>query len=141
MAWDNTLFLRNDETVWATGDNNYGQLGVGDNTTRYSPIQVILPDGTPLTNVAQVIMDDDSTIFLRNDGTVWATGYNDFGQLGVGDYTNRYNPTQVILPDGAPLTDVAQVIQIGMIWHLISSKRWDCMGHGLYCFWPTGCGG
>ena len=92
MAWGNTLFLRNDGTVWATGSNDRGQLGVGDNTNRYSPTQVILEDGTPLTNVAQVKMTSVNTLFLRNDGTVWATGDNDRGQLGVGDNTDRNNP-------------------------------------------------
>ena len=105
-----TFFLRNDGTVWATGDNNYyGQLGVGDDTNRSNPTQVILEDGTPLTNVAQVNIGENHTLFLRNDGTVWATGSNDYGQLGVGDNTNRSNPTQVILEDGTPLTNVAQV--------------------------------
>ena len=64
---------------------------------------------SPKTNVAQVFNGHGSTIFLRNDGTAWATGRNDYGQLGVGDNTNRSNPTQVILEDGTPLTNVAQV--------------------------------
>ena len=39
------------------------------------------------------------------------------------DTTPTGHPT-----DGAPLTNVAQVI---MGDNHISSKRWDCMGHGL----------
>ena len=101
---------------------------MGDDTGRSNPTQVILEDGTPLTNVVQVLKGEN-TPFLRNDGTVWATGYNDYGILGVGDNTNRNNPTQVILEDGTPLTNVAQVL---MGWNntSISSRRWDCMGHG-----------
>ena len=46
----------------------------------------------PKTNVAQVIMggydygnySTYSTLFLRDDGTVWATGENDHGHLGGG---------------------------------------------------------
>ena len=32
---------------------------------------------------------------LRNDGTVWAWGHNDSGQLGDGSYTDSHFPVQV----------------------------------------------
>ena len=35
------------------------------------------------------------TIALKNDGTVWAWGYNDYGQLGDGTYGKRTTPVQV----------------------------------------------
>ena len=35
------------------------------------------------------------TIALKQDGTLWAWGYNNDGQLGLGDTTNRSTPTQV----------------------------------------------
>ena len=36
------------------------------------------------------------TMILKNDGTLWATGKNNFGQLGIGNYTNKSSFTQVI---------------------------------------------
>ena len=35
------------------------------------------------------------TLILENDGTLWGCGDNNHGQLGLGDYTNRYTFTQV----------------------------------------------
>jgi len=35
------------------------------------------------------------TLAIRTDGTLWVWGRNEFGQLGLGDGTNRLIPTQV----------------------------------------------
>nr|WP_148282310.1 RCC1 domain-containing protein [Corallococcus coralloides] len=34
--------------------------------------------------------------FLRQDGTVWAWGWNDYGQLGDGTTTDRLTPVQLL---------------------------------------------
>jgi alpha-tubulin suppressor-like RCC1 family protein len=41
-------------------------------------------------------------MFVKTDGTLWAMGYNNYGQLGDGTTTNRSTPAQVA-------TGVAQV--------------------------------
>jgi alpha-tubulin suppressor-like RCC1 family protein len=38
---------------------------------------------------------DNHTLSLQKDGSLWAWGYNDFGQLGLGDNTRRLTPVQV----------------------------------------------
>ena len=38
---------------------------------------------------------DDHTLALKNDGTLWAWGANDYGQLGLGDTARRLSPAQV----------------------------------------------
>ena len=35
------------------------------------------------------------TVAIKSDGTLWAWGYNGYGQLGLGDNTDRNTPTQV----------------------------------------------
>jgi len=35
------------------------------------------------------------TIAISNDGTLWAWGYNDSGQLGDGTYVNKTVPTKI----------------------------------------------
>ena len=35
-------------------------------------------------------------MYLKSDGSVWATGENSKGQLGDGTTTNRSNPVQVL---------------------------------------------
>lgn len=95
-----SLALTGDGTVWAWGDNTYGQLGDGTNIQRDTPVQV---NGT--TNVKQVAAGRNHSIILKNDGTVWTWGNNPSGQLGNGTYNNMTNtPIQV-----ADLTDVVDI--------------------------------
>ncbi|OGV97738.1 MAG: hypothetical protein A2Z59_12830 [Nitrospinae bacterium RIFCSPLOWO2_02_39_17] len=35
-----TMAIKTDGTLWAWGRNNYGQLGDGTTTDRYSPVQI-----------------------------------------------------------------------------------------------------
>jgi alpha-tubulin suppressor-like RCC1 family protein len=35
------------------------------------------------------------TVAIKSDGTLWAWGFNSYGQLGLGDNTDRNTPTQV----------------------------------------------
>ena len=57
-----------------------------------------LPDGKV---AKQVVGGGSHTMILAEDGTVFACGWNDYGQLGLGDSTNRNTFTAVpALPDG-----------------------------------------
>ncbi len=56
---DHTIILKADGTVWATGDNSYGQLGLGDTNQRTTPTKI------PIDNVKEVITSTANTIFLR----------------------------------------------------------------------------
>ncbi|AEC02727.1 fimbrillin family protein [Parasphaerochaeta coccoides] len=93
---DHTMILKTDGTLWATGSNYYGQLGVDDITTISTPVQVKDSSGVGfMTDVAAVSAGSHHTMILKKDGTLWATGENKAGQLGVGDNTDRSTPVQV----------------------------------------------
>ena len=104
-----SLALKSDGSVWAWGENSWGQLGDGTNTGRSSPVQVIQAAGTVITKISNNI---DYSLLLKNDGTVWAFGQNDYGQLGDGTYTPRNTPVQVIQTAGTPPTYFANAIAI-----------------------------
>jgi alpha-tubulin suppressor-like RCC1 family protein len=86
-----SLAVRNDGTVWAWGRNDYGELGDGTTSNSSTPVQV-----QGLSGVTAIAADKgSSSMAVRQDGTVWAWGYNYFGQLGDGTTDNRLTPVQV----------------------------------------------
>ena len=100
QGYGNTITLKEDGTVWATGKNDYGQLGVGDTTNRNTSVQVKIDENTYLENVIKIDVTDDSTIALTKTGEVYAWGKNENGELGVGDKTYRSYATRVKEIDG-----------------------------------------
>jgi hypothetical protein len=96
-----TVALKTDGTVWAWGNNWYGELGDGTDRDRSIPVQVLGPGGSGfLTGVASISAEDYHTVALKTDGTVWAWGANFDGQLGDNTTTNRAVPVQVVGPGG-----------------------------------------
>ena len=79
-----------DGTLWAWGSNEYGQLGIGNDTFKAVPARV----GSD-TNWKQVALGSNYTLALKTDGTLWAWGRNDHGQLGLGDTVDRNSPVRV----------------------------------------------
>jgi alpha-tubulin suppressor-like RCC1 family protein len=74
------LAVRSDGTVTAWGLNGHGALGDGTTTDRSTPVQVRGLTGV----ITQVAAGEQFSLALRSDGTVWAWGRNDHGQLGRG---------------------------------------------------------
>jgi hypothetical protein len=72
------LALKNDGTLWASGSNDDGQLGLGDYSSRITMTQV------PVYDVVKLYTGLCGTVVILKDGTAWGTG-NDYGQLGVGN--------------------------------------------------------
>ena len=79
--------------MFACGSNHFGQLGLGDTTTRNTFTAVpALPDGKV---AKQVTAGTTHTMVLAEDGTVFACGHNGCGQLGLGDNNHRNTFTAV----------------------------------------------
>jgi alpha-tubulin suppressor-like RCC1 family protein len=84
---NHTMILAEDDTVFACGLNFSGQLGLGDyvNQNTFTAVPP-LPDGKV---VKQVVPGGDHTMILAEDGTVFACGNNNKGQLGLNDGEKR----------------------------------------------------
>ena len=88
---EHSLILKNDGTLWGCGCNDYGQLGLGDNTKRTTFTQVT----TNTNDIKEIYCGYNHTFILKNNSTLWGCGYNGYGQLGLGDTTDRYIFTQI----------------------------------------------
>ena len=88
---EHSLILKNDNTLWGCGRNYEGQLGLGDTGNRSTFTQIT----TNADNVKEIYCGNGYTFILKNDGTLWSTGYNDYGRLGLGDTTSRTTFTEV----------------------------------------------
>ena len=89
-GWGHSLFLKNDGSVWASGENEDGRLGDGTTSDKSSPVRIMKKE------VAAISAGFGHSLFLKKDGSAWATGRNDEGQLGDGTTTNRVSPVQVM---------------------------------------------
>ena len=88
--YDSTFILKNDGTLWSTGYNEDGRLGLGDTTNRNTFTQVT----TNADNIKSICCGGGHAFILKNDGSLWGTGYNGHGGLGLRDNNNRTTFTQ-----------------------------------------------
>ena len=103
---NHAVAVKNDGTVWAWGDNGYGQLGDGTTTFRATPVQVSGLYGVVAAYAGRA--SSRNSIALKADGTVWAWGNNDAGQLGDGILSPSSYPVQVAGLFGVGLVDVGR---------------------------------
>jgi alpha-tubulin suppressor-like RCC1 family protein len=108
---DFSLAVKRDGSLWATGINLYGQLGLGDTADRHRLTMV--GSGHDWAAVSAGL---GYALALKRDGSLWAWGGNGFGQLGLGDTAPRLSPTQV-----GGETDWAQVSCLGH--HSLALRR------------------
>eukprot|EP01043_Picozoa_sp_COSAG02_P019289 COSAG02_NODE_923_length_15877_cov_26.660920_5_plen_267_part_00 len=103
--------------MWATGSNEYGQLGLGDIDGilihRTSPEQLPLP-----TNVVKVATGLGHTMMVDSDGRIWGVGRDNWGQLGL-DSNGRTSSSDTVSCVGATchtspemLTSPTNVVQV-----------------------------
>lgn len=89
--------------VFAFGEGLRGALGLGDSVDVYEPTQIVNHNisGKKITAIATNGSGGSGsgeyahTLLLAEDGSVFAMGSNDTGQLGLGDFVDRYVPTEI----------------------------------------------
>jgi alpha-tubulin suppressor-like RCC1 family protein len=72
-----TLGLKNDGTLWAWGSNQYGQCGTDAWGSYISNPSQIQSDN----NWESIATSNQTSYGIKRDGTLWAWGKNDFGQV------------------------------------------------------------
>lgn len=120
-----TLALRSDGTVWAWGENGYGELGNGSTTYSIYAVQV-----HNLSNITAIAAGGYFGMALKNDGTFYTWGQNNYGQLGIDPQTSyRSEP--------APLSGISGIAAFsGGFEHVLALKTdgtvwaWGSNGNG-----------
>jgi hypothetical protein len=97
---NHNLALKNDGTLWAWGENFYGQLGDGTTVHRNTPVRV-----GSLTGVTSMAVGFQHSLARMNDSTVRAWGTNANGELGDGTTIERHSPVEVI--GGQPIVSAS----------------------------------
>ncbi len=91
-GYGHSLFLKSDGSLWGMGYNWQGQLGDGSSSYWCSnrPEQIVA------SNVTAIAAAWWQSLFLKSDGSLWAMGDNESGQLGDGTYNNTCRPEQIV---------------------------------------------
>jgi hypothetical protein len=113
-GWSSSYAYTGDK-IYSWGWNNYGQLGTGDTMNRAAAALVYTPGiytgGSSVTNVTNALNFSFSEIkdliakpysfaMLTNDGRVFASGYNGYGQIGQSTNFSYYGrPLYVRTPN------------------------------------------
>jgi alpha-tubulin suppressor-like RCC1 family protein len=91
-----TMAIKSNGTLWGWGLGGDGELGDGTQASYTSPAPTGDTNGGGWnTDWASVSAGFGYTVALKTGGTMWAWGYNNFGQLGDGTTTQRNSPVQV----------------------------------------------
>ncbi|HSY42452.1 MAG TPA: LamG-like jellyroll fold domain-containing protein, partial [Candidatus Acidoferrum sp.] len=102
------IALKSDGTVWAWGDNAYGDLGDNSDEGRDDAEQVL-----GLTNAIAIASGDCHCFAICANGTVWGWGLNEDWELGIGNANDQWLPVLV--------TNLTNVIALsGGEWHSIA---------------------
>ena len=138
MGIDSAYIIKNDGSLWGTGANRHGQLGLGYTSSSVTTFTAAIGAGT--SGVIDVSSEEDmwrgissflippgSTIILKNDGSVWGAGRNQYGQLGLGYKSS--NETTFMPTIGAGASDVKK-IHMGRNYSLILKNDGSVWGTG-----------
>ncbi len=80
-----SFLLKNDGTLWATGNNIYGCLGI---SSSINSTNIITQIGSA-TNWMKIVGSPTHTVGLKEDGTLWGWGQNNDYELGQGQGNNN----------------------------------------------------
>ncbi|KAK7873892.1 hypothetical protein R5R35_005749 [Gryllus longicercus] len=88
-----SLAVSKSGAVFGWGKNEYGQLGLNDNSNRVFPCQL---KTLRSIKVKYITCGEDFSVFLTKDGGVFTCGAGMYGQLGHGTTTNELLPRKIM---------------------------------------------
>ncbi|MGC6402126.1 MAG: gliding motility-associated C-terminal domain-containing protein [Flavobacteriaceae bacterium] len=88
MGLYHTIILKSDGTLWSMGSDGFGELGRNGDSRSAEQI------GTA-TNWSKIKSSERVSFAINTEGEMYGWGHNNYGQLGVGDFSNKQTPTKV----------------------------------------------
>ena len=134
-GWNHFAALKANGEVWTWGHNGYGQLGVGNTERKIKPTKTNIYDSKDTTQTEYAIdvaAGAYHTLVLKSDGTVWATGYNGYGQLGTGttqsetEFKTSNRNTRKSNSNNSKCTYI-----------LCTNRKWKSIWMGIQLLWTT----
>ncbi|MEM4680507.1 MAG: DUF2341 domain-containing protein [Nanopusillaceae archaeon] len=122
-VWHTCALLSNG-SIACWGWNNYGQLGDGTTTDKYTPVLV-----QGINNAVAISTGRWHTCALLSNGSIACWGYNNYGQLGNGTF-GGYSTTPVLVQN----INNAVAISTGdsHTCALLSNRSIACWGYNNY---------
>jgi alpha-tubulin suppressor-like RCC1 family protein len=90
-----SLAIRQNGTAWAWGQGSAGRLGDGAATTKSSPVSVV-GGFTDWCQISAGVNGVGFSLAVRQNGSAWAWGCNNTGQLGDNTTVNKSSPVSVV---------------------------------------------
>eukprot|EP01080_Neovahlkampfia_damariscottae_P011244 gene11244-4064_t len=121
-GYRNTLALNTDGELLCVGYNYYGQCATGSYEPVFSP-QIVM------YNVTKIFKGYHSSFVVRNN-SLYAFGYNIYGNLGVGNTLNSYVARKMLFDNITLLQDISSTHYYHTLV-LINGSVFSC-GRGSY---------
>lgn len=95
-GFHHALAIDKQRVLWSWGKNNFGQLGQGEDIQNINNLKPQLVQG-PLhrVKISEMSCGWQHSLALTMNGFLFSWGLNIFGQLGLGDFIDRYYPEHV----------------------------------------------
>lgn len=145
-GFDHSVGLKADGTVWAWGDDSGGQASWTCFTPAMSlrcltPTPVITSASGVFGDVKAIAAGAAFSLALKNDGTVWAWGYDSNGQIGTFLDGNNVTPIQVpgisgVRAIGASASTSFALKSDGTVWAW-GSGEFGNLGDGIPYSWEN----
>ena len=91
LGGNSTIIIDEKDNMFACGLNYSWQLGIGSAFFNTDTFVEVLPK----SNWKNISCGNFHTLAIRNDGTLWAWGSNEYGQIGNGTTQNQETPIQI----------------------------------------------
>jgi alpha-tubulin suppressor-like RCC1 family protein len=97
-GWSHSFAIDSSDGVFAFGNNDLGQLGLGDTAIRSVPTRISFFDGKD--SVVSIAAGRVHSLVLLSSGELYSFGGNALGQLGMSDLRPRSTPQLLSLVNG-----------------------------------------